>query len=518
MRRRTVRGSDAGRATCPPGSRAGAGQIPATFAFIEVASPTCIATRSVMMSRPPSIRSAPSAEGSFCCGSPRNAAAMTAGSCSPRGSSVRTSPSSAARSARSSCSCRGVVRGMRIARLSSDRISQKVLYPRHGHHADGALHQQLDVGVERHDGDVGQTLRALPKLALLGWRHERAEHQHGGQRDSGIVLVGAQHPVDDRHPVIAAAHGHQHIRLLADRNGVRFGELRHRAAKVSRVDELVAHRQRTGDALERVREILEAVDPDLIVDMLQRGEHLLALPFLQQELGLVHDVAQAQHERGPLRLQHLQRRHDLALEAERLLVHQKQVRTKAERRLPDDGGAHLHGLVEGDVQAERLVFAVGELDHAGNAHEIDPRAEVEAADDGRSGQNQHRHALEPVHQRVRDRPTATQVAEAEAVVAVDQDPCVVKSLASFHPIPCLLSAVPDVTIANAGIIHDSHPVREHTSGAHGQLIGANYRTSLARIRRASRALRCSWRARTYAWTLESTGGWQVFGEKVVKGF
>ncbi len=435
MRRRTVRGGDAGRATCAPGSRAGAGQIPATFAFIEVASPTCIATRSVMMSRPPSIRSAPQ-----------------------RGRQLLLRQ----RAQRGGHDGR-IVLPARVERADQPQFggtqrAQQLFLPRrgprdenralvqrqdfaegvvtgHGHHADGALHQQLDVGVEGHDRDVGQALGALAELALHRRRHERAEHQHGGQRDSGIVLVGAQHPVDDRHPVVAAAHGHQHIRLLADRNGVRFGELRHRAAKVSRVDELVAHRQRTGDALERIREILQAVDPDFVVDMLQRGEHLLALPLLQQELGLVHDVAQAQHQRGPLRLQHLQRRHDLALEAERLLVHQEQVRTKAERRLPDDGGAHLHGLVEVDVQAERLVFAVGELDHAGNAHEIDPRAEVEAADDGRSGQDQHRHALEPVDQRVRDRPTATQVAEAEAVVAVDQDPCVVKSLAPFHSIP-----------------------------------------------------------------------------------
>src|SRR6185503_9342038 len=77
------------------------------------------------------------------------------------------------------------------------------------------------------------------------------------------------------------------------------------------------------------------------------------------------------------------------------------------------------------------VFAVGELDHAGDPHEVDPRAEVEAADDGRSGQDQHRYAFEPVDHGVRDGPATTQVAEAKAVVTVDQDPCVVES---FHVI------------------------------------------------------------------------------------
>jgi hypothetical protein len=159
---------------------------------------------------------------------------------------------------------------------------------------------------------------------------------------------------------------------------------------------------------------------------------VLALPFLEQELGLVHDVPQAEHEPRALGLEHLQRRDDLAFQAERLLVDDEEVRPEGERRLPDDGGAHLHGLLEVDVEAERLVFAVGQLDHAGNAYEVDAGAEVEAADDGRAGQDQHGHALEPFHDGVGDRPATAQVAEAEAIVAVDQDPCVVES---FHVTP-----------------------------------------------------------------------------------
>ena len=80
----------------------------------------------------------------------------------------------------------------------------------------------------------------------------------------------------------------------------------------------------------------------------------------------------------------------------------------------------------------------------GNPDEIDPRAEVEAADDGRARQDQHRHALEAVDHRMRDRPAAAQVAEAEAVVAVDQDPCVVES---FHEVP--LSQSPGAPLPGA---------------------------------------------------------------------
>ncbi len=84
------------------------------------------------------------------------------------------------------------------------------------------------------------------------------------------------------------------------------------------------------------------------------------------------------------------------------------------------------------MQAERLILAARQLDHARNADEIDPRQEVEAADDRRARQDQHRHALVAVDDRVRDRPAAPQVTEPEAVVAVDQYPGIVES---FHGAP-----------------------------------------------------------------------------------
>src|SRR5439155_19611499 len=73
-----------------------------------------------------------------------------------------------------------------------------------------------------------------------------------------------------------------------------------------------------------------------------------------------------------------------------------------------------------EVQVERRVLAVTQLDHAGHAHEVDARAEVEAADDRRARQDQDRELLVALDQRVRDRAATAQVAEAEGVMAVNE--------------------------------------------------------------------------------------------------
>ncbi|MNC95506.1 hypothetical protein D3C83_126480 [compost metagenome] len=55
----------------------------------------------------------------------------------------------------------------------------------------------------------------------------------------------------------------------------------------------------------------------------------------------------------------------------------------------DDRFAHAQRFLDIDQQVERGVFAVAQLDDAGNAHEVDAAAEVEAADQRRAGQDQH---------------------------------------------------------------------------------------------------------------------------------
>ena len=243
------------------------------------------------------------------------------------------------------------------------------------------------------------------------------------------MLVGAKHPVEHRHAVVAAAHRHQHVWVAVHRRFRGF-QMRHRTPQIAGVDHLCAHRCRTCHALQRIREIGESVDPDVVVEVLEGRQNLFALPLAQEQARLVHDVAEPQDERGAARLEHLQRLHHLALESQRLLVHEKEIGTEALRRLVDDRRANRHRLVEIDVQSERLVFAVVQLDDTGNAHEIDARQEIEAADDRRARKNQDRDPLVSVDDRVGDRPAAAQVPEAEAVVAVNQYPCVVES---FHP-------------------------------------------------------------------------------------
>src|SRR5437870_10174072 len=87
----------------------------------------------------------------------------------------------------------------------------------------------------------------------------------------------------------------------------------------------------------------------------------------------------------------------------------------------DDLAAHRQRLVGIDMQAERGIVAVAQLDDAGDADEIDPGAEVEAADDRRPGQDEDGDVLVVLDQGMGDGPAAAQVAEAEGVVAVDQN-------------------------------------------------------------------------------------------------
>ena len=123
----------------------------------------------------------------------------------------------------------------------------------------------------------------------------------------------------------------------------------------------------------------------------------------------------------PLRLEHDQRVLDLAAEAERLLVDQEQVGAERLGGVADDRGADAERLLDVDVQVERGVFAVAQLDDAGHAHEIDARLEIEAADDRRARQDQDRQVLVALDQRMRHRPAAAQMAEAQRVMAVNEN-------------------------------------------------------------------------------------------------
>src|SRR3546814_7007104 len=67
----------------------------------------------------------------------------------------------------------------------------------------------------------------------------------------------------------------------------------------------------------------------------------------------------------------------------------------------DDLGTDLESFLDVHRQVQRGVLPVAQLDDAGNADKVHPAAEIEAADDRRSGENQDRQVLMAFHQGMR---------------------------------------------------------------------------------------------------------------------
>ena len=75
----------------------------------------------------------------------------------------------------------------------------------HRDHAERALEQPLEAALEGDRIDLAEPRRALLELEPPLEVHERPEHHQRRMGDAGIGLVGAQHPVDQRLAVAAAA-------------------------------------------------------------------------------------------------------------------------------------------------------------------------------------------------------------------------------------------------------------------------------------------------------------------------
>jgi hypothetical protein len=87
----------------------------------------------------------------------------------------------------------------------------------------------------------------------------------------------------------------------------------------------------------------------------------------------------------------------------------------------DDRIPHRQGLVDVDQQAQGRVVARAQLDHPRDADEIDPGAEIEAADDGRAGQDDDRHVLVLVNQGMGNGQAAPEMAQTEGIVRINKD-------------------------------------------------------------------------------------------------
>jgi len=85
------------------------------------------------------------------------------------------------------------------------------------------------------------------------------------------------------------------------------------------------------------------------------------------------------------------------------------------------------------MQVERNIFAIAQLDDAGYPHKIDSGTKIEAADDGRPGEDQHRNCGIRFDQRVRDRSAPAQVTESETVVAINEHPLMVTANGQADP-------------------------------------------------------------------------------------
>ncbi len=271
--------------------------------------------------------------------------------------------------------------------------------------------------------DLVEPGRAILECQTLLEIHERAEHQERRVRDGGVALVGAQHPVDQLLAVAAAAGGDQDVGLGGQLVLVRLRRRgRHRAPQIARERDLLRERPHVGELGQRIEDLRQAIDPDLVIEVVQGRIDVLAPPFVEQAARLVHHVAQAQHQPCAPLLQERQGVQDLAAQAQRLLVDQKEVRVEDVGGVLDDGAADVERLLDVDVQLQGRVFAVAQLDHAGHAHEIDAGLEIEAADDRRAREDQDRQMRELLDQMVSDRPTAAQMPQTETVVAEDQQP------------------------------------------------------------------------------------------------
>ena len=200
---------------------------------------------------------------------------------------------------------------------------------------------------------------ALLEGLALGGRHEGAEHDHRAVGNVRIALVGRQHPVDQVGAVAAAARGDQDEGIVDLLQLVRHVAVQRQvAAQIAGIDHLVAHRRRHLDAGQRLVDLRQAVDPDLVIEVAQRRHDVLALPFGGERRRIVHDVAQAQHQRRAALLQQAERRQDLAAQAERLLVDDEQVGTVDVGGVADDAGPHLQRVLDADPQVGRVVVAV----------------------------------------------------------------------------------------------------------------------------------------------------------------
>ena len=285
-------------------------------------------------------------------------------------------------------------------------------------------HQTFEPGVKGDGPHVVELGRPAGENRSLFRQHKRAENEQGRVRNTAIVLVGRQHQVDQSLAIPSAAWRDQQ-KIVENAYDLRCElQLAGGAPQIPGISHPLVDGCGHPKAGERVADLGQTIDPDLVVIFLQGRNHLLALPLALERLRIIHHVAQPQDQGGSAPLQQIEGITHFAAQSQGLLVDDQQVRIEDVRRVANYRRAHRQRLVNINVQIERDVFAVSELDDARHAHKVDARTEIEAADDRRPGEDQNQDRGVGIDQRVCYRPTPPQVAESEAVVAVDKHPSV----------------------------------------------------------------------------------------------
>ena len=154
-----------------------------------------------------------------------------------------------------------------------------------------------------------------------------------------------------------------------------------------------------GISLQRVEDLRQAIDPDLVVEAAPApGTTILRCHSSTRLAGSSITSRRPRMQRVPRAFSISRVERTSPRRPKRLLVDQEHVRLEHLGSVVDDRAADLERLLDVEMQVQRGVLAVAQLDHAGHADEVDPRAEIEAADDRRAREDQHREVLESLDQ------------------------------------------------------------------------------------------------------------------------
>ena len=288
------------------------------------------------------------------------------------------------------------------------------------------------------EGDGPHPIKAIDTVLERGLDlglHEWSEHDQSLLFGSLGAFVGRQGPVDQHITIAPATGGDEHKGLIDGFRQLCFRAQRwHRALEISGVDDLATHRVRHVDLDERIMNLRQAIDPDLVVEIAQGRDGVLALPLRLEELRVIHDVSQTENDPGAAILEHVDRFANLAPQSEGFLVDEEDVGIKDVGGMPHDGRAQRHGLLDTEHWIERRVLSVAQLDDTRNAHEVHPRTKIETANDGKARKYEDREVVDGPHHGMGDGSTAAQMPQSETVMAVDQNAGAFRNLDHDAPV------------------------------------------------------------------------------------